>query len=369
MNSVGVFLMVGGLFFFVMAHEAGHFIAAKLTKMKATEFFFGFGPRIYSFIRGETEYGIKAIPAGGYVRIIGMNPLEEVAPEDVGRTYREKLFWEKAVVVLAGVLMNVLLGYLILFGTILVYGNLFAADVIPVVSDVSATFDDAPSPAALAGLEVGDSILEIDGVLTPGWVDVVSEIGNRPGEQVEILIERDGSSLTLETTLASRTIDGVESGFLGVSPTEFIPDVGVFEAVGVAGRETVALAGLSYEFLWDMVTNLDALAFVFVGEDLPDESRPVSIVGLAQIGGQATEVGWETVFLFLGYINIVLAVMNSLPLFPLDGGHFALALYEKVFKREADIRKLAPVAAVVIALFVFLGVVSVFLDITDPIQL
>ena len=124
MNWLGALAMILALFVFVMAHEAGHFLAAKAVGMKATEFFFGFGPKLYSFVRGETEYGIKAIPAGGYVRIAGMNPFEEVAPEDLGRTYREKQFWEKSLVVLAGVVLNFLLAYLILWVVFAVWGNI-----------------------------------------------------------------------------------------------------------------------------------------------------------------------------------------------------------------------------------------------------
>ena len=109
---------IGGIvaiIFFVTAHEFGHFLAAKAVGIKATEFFFGFGPRVWSFRRGETEYGLKLLPLGGYVRVVGMNPLEEIAPEDRGRTYREKPFWKKSVVVLAGVGMNFLIAYLMFF--------------------------------------------------------------------------------------------------------------------------------------------------------------------------------------------------------------------------------------------------------------
>lgn len=365
----GVLLTVGGLFFFVMAHEAGHFIAAKMTHMKATEFFFGFGKRIVSFTRGETEYGIKAIPAGGYVRIIGMNPLEEVPAEDIGRTYREKKFWEKSFVVLAGVAINLVLGYLIFFAVLAVNGNLFEATVVPTVSAVSEPTDEVPSPAAAAGIEIGDVIVAIDGVPTPDWESTVDTIAARPGAAVTVDVLRGDQPLAIDVTLASLPdAEGGQRGFLGVSPTEFVPDISVGEAVGVAGRQSIEAISISYEFLWDMVSNIDVLARVFVGGEIPVEQRPVSIIGMGQIGAQSEALGWPAIFMFLGYINIVLAVMNSLPLFPLDGGHFAVAVYEKIAGRAANMRVLMPIAATVLGIFVFLGVVSLYLDVVDPIR-
>jgi len=144
--------MIGGLIavlaiaLFVMAHEAGHFLAAKAVGMKATEFFLGFGPKLWSFKRGETEYGIKAIPAGGYVRIIGMNPFEEVAPEDVGRTYREKPFWKKSVVVLAGVGMNFLMAFVMFFGAVVAAG---IPEPIPMVPTSSSRETECPPRPAM----------------------------------------------------------------------------------------------------------------------------------------------------------------------------------------------------------------------------
>ena len=121
---LGGFITVFGIIAIVMIHETGHFVAAKKFGMKATEYFFGFGPRLWSTQRGETEYGIKAIPAGGYVRIIGMSPLEEVAPEEEHRTYRGKPFWQKSIVVMAGVASHFVIAFILLWTADVVVGQL-----------------------------------------------------------------------------------------------------------------------------------------------------------------------------------------------------------------------------------------------------
>ena len=364
MAALGAIGMIAALFLFVMAHEAGHFIAAKLTKMKVTEFFFGFGPRLWSTRRGETEYGVKAVPAGGYVRIIGMNPYEEVDPADLGRTYREKKFWEKAFVVLAGVAINFGLGFLILWGLFGAYGDLA---VVTSTREVSVEANGEPTPALEAGIEVGDTILEIGGAPIETWEDLEEAVAPNPGETVDIVVQRGTETITLEATLAEAGSDGEPKGFLGVSPDVVEVDFGVFGAAGRAGEEVGTLTKLSFEFLWSMVAGIDDLArALFTGSEVAVEQRPTSVVGLAQIGAQSTDIGVGNLLYILASLNIVLGTLNVLPLFPLDGGHFAVALVERITRREVDVRRLVPVAAAVIVLFVFFGVVAVYLDIAQP---
>jgi RIP metalloprotease RseP len=114
-STIDTLAIVLGIVVLIMAHEAGHYVAAKRAGMKVTEFFLGFGPRVWSFRHGETEYGVKAVPAGGYVRIVGMNNLEEVDPGDEGRTYRQGTFGQRMTVVLAGVTVNILLAIVLFF--------------------------------------------------------------------------------------------------------------------------------------------------------------------------------------------------------------------------------------------------------------
>lgn len=347
---------------FVTAHEAGHFLAAKAVGMKATEFFFGFGPKLWSTRRGETEYGFKLLPFGGYVRIVGMNPLEEVDPQDMGRTYREKKFWEKSVVVLAGVGMNFLIGLLLFWGVVLASG--IPGDPIPVAGLVVEG-----GPAATAGLEEDDRIVEIGGSAIATWEDATDALASTGPGETTVVVERDGETIAMEVTLAeNENVEG--AGYLGVAPRTERVDVGPLEAMGIAGEMVGSAISDTFNALFQMVrpSSLAQYFGVLVGDtDVPDEVRPVSPIGIVSIGAQAQNAAF--LFGILAYVNVILATINLLPLFPLDGGHFAVALYEKVTGREADVRRLAPVAAAVIGLFVFLGFVAIVLDVSNPIDL
>ena len=348
--------------FFVTAHEAGHFLAAKAVGMKATQFFFGFGPKIWSMQRGETEYGFKWIPLGGYVRIVGMNPMEEVAPGDIGRTYREKKFWEKSVVVLAGVGMNFLIAFVMFYGIFLVVG-------VPGGPTLEVGLVVEESPAEQAGLQEGDVIVAIGSHVVTEWDEFTTAIQSEGPGPTSVTVDRDGELITLEVDLTeSELIAG--AGFLGVAPTQVQTDVGPIESIGLAGQLVWGGIADTFGALFKMVrpSSLAQYLGVFLGDtDVPNEIRPVSPIGIVAIGSQVEN---PAVFLaILAYVNVFLATINLLPLFPLDGGHFAVALYEKLTGREPDIRRLAPVAVAVIGLFLFLGFVAIILDVTDPISL
>jgi membrane-associated protease RseP (regulator of RpoE activity) len=360
--------MLGGIaaavavIFFVLAHEAGHFLAAKATGIKVTEFFVGFGPRLWSTKKGETEYGVKALFFfGGYVRIIGMNPLEEVPPEDMGRTYREKKFWEKSVVVLAGVGTNFLIAFIMFWALFIANGM---SEPVPVIGSV---VED--SPAAAAGLQPGDEIVGVGDTQVGEWEDATSVLAEAGPGPITIAVERDGQVTYLEADLAeSETIPG--AGFLGITAQVIDVAVGPFEAVGLAGEAVWGGVEDTFYSLYQMFrpSSLAQYIGVFGGDtDVPDEIRPVSPIGIVSIGSQ-TASNASAFFGIMAYINVILATINLLPLFPLDGGHFAVAVYEKVTGREANVRKLMPVAAAVIGTLFFLGFVAIILDIIDPIS-
>lgn len=359
--------MLGGIaaavaiVFFVTAHEAGHFLAAKATGMKATEFFFGFGPRLWSTQKGETEYGVKALPLGGYVRIVGMNPLEEVPPEDMGRTYREKKFWEKSVVVLAGVGTNFMIAFLMFWGLFVANG---VNEPLPVVNTVVAD-----SPAAAAGLEPGDEVVAIGDNEVSTWDQATGALVAVGPGPTTLTVDRDDQIVYLEADLAeSETVPG--AGYLGVSPEFENMPVGFFEGIGMAGQAVWGGIQDTFYSLYQMFrpSSLAEYFSVLGGDtDVPDEIRPVSPIGIVSIGSQAQDA---TGFIgILAYVNVILATLNLLPLYPLDGGHFAVAVYEKLSGREANVRKLMPVAAAVIGTLFFLGFVAIILDIVNPISL
>ena len=366
---------IGGVLaivFFVTAHELGHFLAAKAVGIKATEFFFGFGPRIWSFRRGETEYGVKAIPLGGYVRVVGMNPVEEVAEADLGRTYREQPFWKKTVVVLAGVTMNFAIAYVMFAGLLLANG---ITQLSTTLSEIVPAFENGdPTPAARAGFRAGDTVLAVNSVPTPDWSAVGEELSSRPGETVVVTIERGGQLQDITATLATRPHPetGAPRGFLGVAPGVVERQLGLWEALGTAGRQLGSSVAVTFEVLGRIVQpgTLSELARVLVGDtDVPDEIRPVSPIGVGTIGSQVDEFGWGPFLFLLASVNVMLGTLNVLPLYPLDGGHFAVALYEKLSRRQVNVRVLIPVAAIVVTLVSFLGIVAIILDLVNPIDI
>jgi membrane-associated protease RseP (regulator of RpoE activity) len=381
--------MIIGVILMIVIHEGGHFVAAKAYGMKATEAFFGFGPRLWSMRRGETEYGIKAIPFGGYVRIIGMNPFEEVAPEDEGRTYRVASYGRKTVVVLAGIMSHFIVAIVLLWfvgvvwGTVVVDADGFAVRTTTVAAVTDTVGDSGtPSPASQAGVEPGDIIVSTDGVPVESWEDFADFAAARPDEAVVIGVERDGVVLELPSTLAvverpvldangevvvdeSGDIVYQEQGFFGVTAEAEREQIGAIAMIPRAFSEFGEAVVQSVRGLWEMVIGFPRLiASLFGGNDqILDTVRPISPIGLVQIAGPL-----ESALQLLALVNIFVGVLNFVPLYPLDGGHFAVATYERITGREPNVQRLVPVAAVVFLFLVSIGLVGVYLDIFKPIQ-
>ena len=385
---MGPAIMIIGVILMIVIHEGGHFVAAKWFGMKATEAFFGFGPKIWSMKRGETEYGVKAIPFGGYVRIIGMNPFEEVDEEDEHRTYRAAPFWKKTVVVLAGILSHFVVAIILLWVVATVWGVVAVDDngTVQRTTTIAAVSEIIPgttesSPASIAGVEAGDTIVAADGSPIEDWQEFSDFARINGGNQVTITVDRGGERVDLAATLASYdrpvVIDGellvddmgdpvTESvGFFGVTPKAARDEMGPLQAIPMAFSEFFEAAVQSVKGLWQMILGFPALVMsLFGGDDeILQTVRPISPIGLVQLAGPL-----ESTLYLLALVNIFVGVLNFVPLYPLDGGHFAVAAYEKVTGREPNVQKLLPVAAAVFIFLVSLGLMGVYLDIFKPIQ-
>lgn len=383
---MGALIMIVGVVLMIIIHEGGHFIAAKAFGMKATEAFFGFGPRLWSVTKGETEYGVKAIPFGGYVRIIGMNPFEEVAPEDEGRTYRVAPYWKKTVVVLAGIASHFVVAIALLWFVGVVWGTVQIDDDgsavrTTAVAAVSETVPDTtdPSPALLAGTQVDDVIISADGAPIDDWDEFADFAESNGGNTVEIGVLRDDAPVALVATLAiwnkPQVEDGEyvldedgnqvkeEVGFFGVTPQAARDGQSIFSMIPIALSQFWDGVVNSLNGLWQMVIGFPKLiASLFGGDDeILDTVRPISPVGLVRIAGPL-----ESTLQLLALVNIFVGVLNFVPLYPLDGGHFAVATYEKITGRVPDVQKLIPVAAAVFIFLVSLGLIGVYLDIFKP---
>ena len=320
-----------------MLHELGHFVTAKRAGMKVTEYFVGFGPRLWSVRRGETEYGVKAIPAGGYVRITGFTFVEEVAPEDEARAYRQQPFHQRIIVASAGSAMHFLIAFVLAVILVLSFGRATNNYTVGSVEH----WPGVQTPAALAGLKPGDTIVSIDGKSFGSPTAMTNIIKRSTGTSLVLGVERDGKLIHLTATPANGkgiTVDGqalANRGYLGVEISQATAPVGPLASIGDSfstmwQATTAEVAGIGQIFsphgltsVYHQVTNPKAAASA---ADNPGSApRPVSILGIANLGAQSEQAGIAAVLMLLIAINIVFGILNMLPMIPLDGGHVAVA--------------------------------------------
>ncbi|RBY86593.1 peptidase M50 [Blastococcus sp. TF02A-30] len=449
LTVLGIVAFAVGLLFSIGFHEAGHFYWARKFGMRVPQFMVGFGPTVLSRTRGETEYGIKAVPLGGYIRIVGMIPpaeegeskratrmrsfiaevrgqaQDDVLPTDADRVFWKKPWWQRVIVMFAGPFHNLVLAVvffaivLTAVGTsvlstqirtvpacVLPAGAATAGAEDPCAVPITAAGEECTagaegcalpqrSPAAEAGLRPGDTIVAIGG--TPveptdysSWTTVQDAIRSSPGEPLDLVIERDGERRELTVTPIANTVyteagsdETTTAGYLGISPLGTLARQDVADVPGYFGM----IVTNSVQRLVEIPEKIPQLfRAAFLGEER-DVNGPIGVVGVGRISGEAFALeqlsGMEKLSFFLSLlasVNLVLFLFNLLPIYPLDGGHIAGALYEKARATVArlrgrpdpgpfDIARLMPVAYAVAGLFLALSLLLVVADLVNPITL
>lgn len=424
----GVLILFFGLLASIALHELGHFSFAKLFGVRTTQFMVGFGPTMWSRHKGETEYGVKWIPLGGYIRMIGMLPprkgdapgqvrqistgpwqgliesargaaLEEVRPDDGDRVFYAKKWWQKLLIMFGGPAMNLILA--VLFFAILLMG-IGTNQSQPVIHEVSKCVVPAaqagskecpanapPTPAAQADLRSGDRITSFDGKKITEYAALQRMIRDSGGRTVPMTVERGGQSLALNVPIMRNQMpdlkDGdktVNVGFLGITPTQELERQGPGAVATTMGKLTKHTAGAVLRMPQKMVGIWNA-AF---GDAKRDPEGPIGVVGVSRIGGDVAAsdrlTGIEKVAYFvmlLGSLNLAVGLFNMVPLLPLDGGHMAGALLEAIKKFFArlfgrpdpgyvDVAKALPVTYVMAAVLVVMGGLLIYADLVNPIK-
>jgi len=378
--NIWIFVFVVGLVISIFLHELGHFLTAKWTGMKVTQFFLFFGPRLWSFRRGETEYGVRALPLGAFVRIIGMNRMDEVEPGDEGRSYRQQSFPKRLLVISAGSIMHILIAIVLLFGVYSTQGEI-TSEREPRVFVATAAQE---LPAWGAGIRDGDEIVSVDGREITSAAELGETVRSfEPGDVVDIAVVRDGDTLTIPVGLGANTMVAQDdalfgSALLGVSSSS--PPLYQDHGIGAAATNAVTdIFPVTWESTKGIVKVLNPVNLV---EQLTDfdnadpTARPTTVYGIATVSDDVGDVGGLAGVLYLlAILNIFVGVFNMLPLLPLDGGHAAIAVYERIQEKRrhmtgryfADVERLMPFAMGVILVLAMLMFTSLYLDITQPI--
>ena len=369
-----MFLFAVGVLVSVFLHETGHFVTARLTGMKATQFFIGFGPRLWSFQRGETEYGVRLLPLGAFVRIIGMNNLDDVPAADEGRTYRQATFPRRMLVITAGSIMHILIAIVLFFAVFATRGEIVE------IPGAEVGEPAAGSGAEGAGIQADDIILAIGGntigdVDDENLGDVVR--GFNPGDTVSVALLRDGEPLTVQATLGSAGPESEVPGsaLLGVT-SRGLTDWQEM-SIGEAARSSITdLIPATWDSTRGVVQVLNPVNIFshLTGDNDDLSTRPTTLVGVTDVSGDVgDEKGFFGVLFILAALNVFIGVFNMFPLLPLDGGHAAIAIYERVreFGRHGrryftDVAKLMPFTMGVIVVLLFLFMSGLYLDITEP---
>ncbi|HEV7756055.1 MAG TPA: site-2 protease family protein [Mycobacteriales bacterium] len=414
--ALGVILFAVGILVSVCLHEAGHMYTAKAFGMKVTRYFVGFGPTLWSFRRGETEYGIKAIPAGGFVKIVGMTPAEDdVAEADQPRAFWRQKVWKRTIVLSAGSLTHFVLGFLLLWVALVGFGvaqQKPAEEVPAVVGTVSACVPattTAPrpekdgrcgagsvaGPAKAAGLRAGDRITSIGRTPTPNVDSFMRVVRQTPAGPAEVTYVRGGQTRTATVALTpvqripldapadSTTTEKVSA--IGIGPDLPVEMVryGPIEGLGEATSATGTIFRGTFTALGKFPEKVPKLITALTGGER-DPETPISVVGASRIGGEIVDrqgfQGAALLLSILASLNIFIGIFNLFPLLPLDGGHIAVVWFERVRSFIAarlgrpdpgsvDYNKLMPLTYAVVLVFGVISVLTIATDVVNPVRL
>jgi membrane-associated protease RseP (regulator of RpoE activity) len=393
-DALGWLIFLVALLVSVMLHETGHFVTAKRFGMKCTRYFVGFGPTIWSTWRGETEYGIKALPLGGFVKIVGMTSVDEVDPEDEARSFRRAPGWQRLIVLAAGSFTHFLIAAVLIFGLALGIGiendnttqlGTVSTCVPPseqALTSGSTACTGVKSPAAQAGLRVGDKVTAFNGVPVSNFTQLTNEVVKvKAGTPVTLTVERDGQPVTLHTTLVNVPGHG---GYLGIAATTVLQRQSLldsFKYVGTGFSEVITGSASALAHLPAAIPSLFA-----ADRGSTAAGNVSSVVGAARDTGEAVaaNVGWEYkvsfVLLLIASLNIFVGLFNLLPLLPMDGGHIAVVIWERIkylFARVTgrpdpglvDYRKLIPLSFSIFLVLVAFGTLLILADIVNPVNI
>jgi len=394
-SLLGWVIFILALCFSITAHEFGHFATAKKFGMKVTQFFVGVGPTIWSTVRGDTEYGIKAFPVMGYVKIAGMTSVDEVDPADEPRSFRRHPAWQRLIVMFAGSFMHFVLAFVLLFLLAAAIGldNNNTTQLGPVSACVPANakaFDsgtctaaDAASPAKAAGLKAGDKVVSFDGKPVSTWTALGNAIRDTPAHRsVPVVVLRQGQRVTLHVTLA--TVSGRSGSYLGIAETNVFQRYNPIRSVTYAGSMVGQVLTGSAKEIGSLPS---AIPHLFAKNRASQPGGQVtSVVGAGEITGSvvSANVGWqvkvEYVLLIMASLNIFVGAFNLVPLLPLDGGHIAVIVFERIrawFARLrgrpdpglVDMTKLVPFTVSVVVVLIFFMLTLILADLVNPVGL
>ena len=379
MELLGMLAFVVALLFSVMVHEFGHYITARKYGMWVSEFFVGFGKRIWSVQRGETEFGVKAIPAGGYCKIEGMAPNDEMPEGEEGRAFYKASSGKKLIVLGAGSFLHFVLGFVLLFT---LFAGIGTNQVLPVISEVVPN-----SAAQAAGIAPGDEIVSINGKKVTQWFKDVEVIRQSQGADITLEINRDGQQLTVVTNARLTDIDGTKRYVLGIINDVGLKRSGLLLSVKNSAIVTKDFLTESVKSLAKLPEKIPALWGATVRGEERDANGLVGVVGVARVSGEA--VGSDkltpmerlaTFVLIVASLNIFVGIFNLLPILPLDGGHMAVAIADEIRAFIArlrgrprpaaiDVTVLTPITMVVFVVLATLTLLLLVADVINPVTL